>query len=93
MHRSAELCQDVLDARRQARRHLSVVPEVWNLQQSLGGYVHVENPLTSDAWKELRLPHAYVVRIDQCSLGLRCFRTNFACSEANQNCDLLSNDG
>ena len=76
MHRSAELCQDVLDARRQARRHLSVVPEVWNLQQSLGGHVHVENPLTSDAWKELRLPHAYVVRIDQCSLGLRCVRTN-----------------
>ena len=76
MHLDEVRQQHVLDARRLAKRHLSIVPEVWTLQQSLGGHTHIENPLTSDAWKEFRLPNAYVVRIDQCSVGLRCPKTN-----------------
>ena len=39
---------------------------------SLGGHSHGENPLTSDAWQELHLGPVYEVRIDQCSLGLKC---------------------
>lgn len=75
MHRDPSLAQSTLEARQIARRHLSIVPEIWNLQQSLGGFTHIENPLTSDAWKEFQLHMAYDVRIDQCSLGLRCPRT------------------
>ena len=75
MHRDPALAQDILERRRVARRHLALVPEIWNLQQSLGGDTHIENPLTSDAWKEFQLKMAYDVRVDQCSLGLRCPRT------------------
>ena len=76
MHRDEQLCEDTLAARHRARRHLSIVPEIWHFQQSLGHHAHIENPLTSDAWKELRLHNAYDVRIDQCSVGLRCPKTN-----------------
>ncbi len=76
MHRDEQLCQDTLAARQRARRHLSIVPEIWHFQQSLGHHAHIENPLTSDAWKEFRLHNAYDIRIDQCSVGLRCPKTN-----------------
>lgn len=76
MAKDPELEQRTLEARQMARRYLSLAPEIWSFQQSLGHHVHVENPLTSDAWKELRLHNAFDVRIDQCSLGLRCPKTN-----------------
>ena len=81
--RDEQLCQDTLAARQRARRHLSIVPEIWHFQQSLGHHAHIENPLTSDAWKGFRLHNAYDVRIDQCSVGLRCPKTNKSHSKAN----------
>ena len=63
--------------RSQNLRHLHVVAEAWNLQNLLKGYNHCENPLSSDAWKELHLVgEVYDIRIDQCALGLRCPKTN-----------------
>ena len=76
MSRDAKSCERVENQRRLARRYLSLVPEIWSFQQSLGGHTHVENPLSSDAWKEFKLTHAFAVRIDQCSVGLRCPKTN-----------------
>ena len=76
MQKNEKLREQVQADRQTARKHLSVVSELWTLQHLLGNHVHLENPLTSDAWKELKFPHAYIVRIDQCSLGLRCPKTN-----------------
>ena len=72
--RDPKLAESTLAARQTARRHLSIAPEIWNLQQSLGGHTHIENPLTSDARKEFTLSMAFDIRNDQCSLGLRCPR-------------------
>ena len=66
----------VLQQRKLARRHLSVVSEAWQLQCLIGGHCHAENPLTSEAWSELNLGEVFDVRIDMCSLGLRCPKSN-----------------
>ena len=76
MHKNDKLREQVQADRQTARRHLIVVSELWTLQHLLGNHVHIENPLTSDAWKELKFPQAFVIRVDQCSLGLRCPKTN-----------------
>lgn len=76
MQKSDKLREQVQADRKTARRHLIVVSELWTLQHLLGNHVHIENPLTSDAWKELKFPRAFVIRVDQCSLGLRCPKTN-----------------
>ena len=59
-----------------AKRQLHLVEEVWHLQKALGGHCHAENPLTSDAWKELSLGEAWTTRIDECALDLRSPRSN-----------------
>lgn len=67
--------QTVRSARAKARRHLRAVSECWNLQVTLGGHCHAENPLSSDAWKELALRHVHDASIHQCVLGLTCPRS------------------
>ena len=90
MSRDSELCQQVEDCRRHARRYLSLVPEIWSFQQSLGAHTHVENPLTSDAWKEFRLAQAFDVRIDQ---SMQCrssmSKDKFACPQTRQDSHLI----
>ena len=69
-------CEQGIKAQRaKARRHLHAVSEAWSIQVALGGHCHAENPLTSEAWCELRLGDVYDIRIDQCALGLRCPKT------------------
>ena len=77
MARSDQMRSEIMSRRSQNLRHLHVVAEAWNLQNLLKGYNHCENPLSSDAWKELHLVgEVYDIRIDQCALGLRCPKTN-----------------
>eukprot|EP00435_Cladocopium_sp_Y103_P055859 s19_g18.t1 len=76
MARNSQLRADILQKRAYQKRYLHVVAEAWNLQNLLGGYNHCENPLSSDAWKELMLGDVYDCRIDQCAMGLRCPKTN-----------------
>ena len=66
----------VLQQRKIAKRHLSAVSEAWQLQRLFGGHCHAENPLTSEAWSQLQLLDFHEVRIDMCSLGMRCPKTN-----------------
>ena len=76
MTRNAQIRADILQKRAYQRRYLHIVAEAWNLQNLLGGYNHCENPLSSDAWKELMLGDVFDCRIDQCAMGLRCPKTN-----------------
>ena len=76
MKRSPEIKKAILEERRVARRHLHAVSESWALQVLLGGSCHAENPLSSEAWRELHLGEVFDVRVDQCALGLRCPKTN-----------------
>ncbi|CAL1152848.1 unnamed protein product [Cladocopium goreaui] len=66
----------VLQQRKEARRHLRAVSEAWQLQRLLGGHCHAENPLTSEAWSEIFVGEVFDVRIDMCSVGMRCPKTN-----------------
>ena len=64
MARSPELKDEIMTRRSQHRRYLHTVAEAWNLQNLLKGFNHCENPLSSDAWKEVRLGDVYDVRFD-----------------------------
>ena len=68
--------QTVETQRKRALQMLRNVSEAWYLQVTLGGHAHAENPLSSDAWKHLRVGEAWTVRIDQCSVGLRSPKNN-----------------
>ena len=67
--------EKILAQRAKNRRHLHAVSEAWSIQTALGGHCHAENPLTSEAWCELKLGEVFDVRCDQCALGLRCPKT------------------
>ena len=67
---------EILRQRTIARKYLHNVSEAWHLQKHLGGHAHCENPLSSQAWAELRLGECWEVRIDQCALGLRSPRSD-----------------
>ena len=84
MARSPEQKQEILSQRATARRYLHNISEAWHLQVALGGHIHIENPLSSDAWCELNLGKAWSVRVDQCSLGLRCPKTNLPVLKATR---------
>ena len=77
MSRGPEAKQSVMSARQIGRKHLFAASEAWHFQVSIIGHdAHMENPLTSDAWKLLKLGQVYDLRVDQCALGLRCPKTN-----------------
>ena len=77
MSRSHELKDEIMSRRQKHRRYLRAVSEAWNLQNILGGFNHCENPLGSDAWKELDLGEVFDIRVDQCAMGLRCPKSNY----------------
>ena len=77
MSRSHELKEEIMSRRQKHRRYLRTVQEAWNLQNILGGFNSCENPLSSDAWKELDLGEVFDIRVDQCAMGLRCPRSNY----------------
>lgn len=66
----------VVKQRMEARRHLRAVSEAWQLQRLQGGHCHAENPLTSEAWSNIHIGEVFDVRIDMCSMGMRCPKTN-----------------
>ena len=76
MAKGPEQRDRILQKRQTAKRHLRAVSEAWHLQQLLGGHCHAENPYTSEAWGQLSLGRVHDVRIDMCSLGMRCPKTN-----------------
>ena len=57
-----------------SRERKRAVSEAWQLQRLLGGHCHA--PLTSEAWSEISVGEVFDVRIDMCSVGMRCPKTN-----------------
>ena len=59
--------QQVLSQRAADMPFLRFFERLWRLQGALGGFIHGENPVGSDAWKHILVGPAYEANFHQCA--------------------------